>query len=145
MPMAGAPKKRQSYNDRLVWKDDMEQYLIDRLLITVQKGKRAENGFKKEAWTDVLLAMREKFTTTRFEVKQLKSKTDQLKKKYTIFQALCDNSGFGWNEEKMIPTAPDDVWERYMQVFIPYLFLFHYVTGTSGSQGLSYRDSPALS
>jgi hypothetical protein len=44
--------------------------------------------------------MREKLTTTRFEEKQLKSKTDQLKIKYTIFQTLCDNSGFGWNEEK---------------------------------------------
>jgi hypothetical protein len=39
----------------------------------------------------------------------------QLKKKYVIFRDLMENSGFGWDDERQIPTAPDDVWDRYLQ------------------------------
>jgi hypothetical protein len=35
---------------------------------------------------------------------------------YKIFQALVDNSGFGWNEEKKLNTAPESVWAEYIEV-----------------------------
>ncbi|RPB12421.1 hypothetical protein P167DRAFT_574475 [Morchella conica CCBAS932] len=43
-----------------------------------------------------------------------KSKTNTLKKKYDVFTALKSNSGFGWDAENQVPTAPIDVWERYL-------------------------------
>ena len=40
----------------------------------------------------------------------------QLKTAYKVFQAVKENSGFGWDIEKQIPTAPDEVWETYIAV-----------------------------
>jgi hypothetical protein len=37
-----------------------------------------------------------------------------LKKKYQIFKALCDNSGFGWDSNSSLPTAVPQVWEDYL-------------------------------
>jgi hypothetical protein len=37
-----------------------------------------------------------------------------LGKKYRVFKALKDNSGFGWDSEKQIPTAPEQVWADYL-------------------------------
>jgi hypothetical protein len=37
---------------------------------------------------------------------------------YKIFQAIVENSGFGWDEENKLNTAPDNVWEDYIEVSI---------------------------
>jgi len=36
---------------------------------------------------------------------------------YKIFQALVDNSGFGWDDENKLNTAPDSVWADYIEAF----------------------------
>jgi hypothetical protein len=141
-PMADAPRKRQRHTERIIWKDDMELCLIDGLLSAVENGKRSDNGFKKEVWNDVLLTMRTRFPHGRFEIKQLKSKADQLKKKDTIFQTLRENGGFGWSEEKNISTAPDDVWDKYPAVIIFFSVFYMYYPL---SKRLSYRDPAPLS
>jgi len=41
-----------------------------------------------------------------FTKQHLKDKLKCLKKDYTTFQFLVDNSGFGWDERLKIPTAP---------------------------------------
>ena len=33
-----------------------------------------------------------------------------------MFQAIVDQSGFGWDDVEKIPTAPDEVWEAYIEV-----------------------------
>jgi hypothetical protein len=47
-----------------------------------------------------------------------------LKKDYKDFKYLKDNSGFGWDAEKMIPTAPEEVWKDLIAVSIP-LYTHH--------------------
>ena len=49
-----------------------------------------------------------------YKTKQLQLKWSEVKKLFTIFQQLTDNSGFGWDEEKRLPTAPDEVWDEYL-------------------------------
>jgi len=39
-----------------------------------------------------------------------------LKKRYAIFKQLKENSGFGWDEQRQMVTAPDSVWDRYLEV-----------------------------
>jgi hypothetical protein len=73
----------------------MELRLIEALLLAVQQGKRSDNGYKKEVWTDVLAAMHEAFPSVPFEVKQLKSKTDQLKKKYVALKPSDKTAALG--------------------------------------------------
>jgi hypothetical protein len=40
----------------------------------------------------------------------------------TSFQAILYLSGFGWDEENKVPTAPDKVWDEYLLVI--YLAMF---------------------
>ena len=36
---------------------------------------------------------------------------------FVIFQRLKDNSGFGWDPVKKVPTADDAVWDAYLEVY----------------------------
>ena len=36
-------------------------------------------------------------------------------KEYDVFTALINNSGFGWNDNAKLPTAPDHVWDTYLR------------------------------
>lgn len=46
----------------------------------------------------------------------------KFKVEYKVFHSLKQNSGFGWNEESKIPTAPDEVWESYLEVCYSQLY-----------------------
>ena len=45
-----------------------------------------------------------------------------MKDKYKIVRAIRENSGFGWDDTRKVATAPDDVWDRYIQVRIAKTF-----------------------
>lgn len=40
--------------------------------------------------------------------------TLQFREQYKVWTQLCDNSGFGFNSERKLPTAPPEVWEAYL-------------------------------
>ncbi|PWW78328.1 hypothetical protein C7212DRAFT_345150 [Tuber magnatum] len=80
------------------------------------QGEKAENGFKKKAWITARAALRDLYGI-ELEVSQLKSRWANLKKDYEIFTTIENNSGFGWDKEKEIPTAPDSVWDSYLKAY----------------------------
>jgi hypothetical protein len=96
----------------------METCLVNALVDAVDKGKRAENGFTKEAWTAVYDALCEEFSAINFTMMAIKSREAKIKKGFWEFQNCRDNSGFGWDDKKQIPTAPDTVWEEYIGVIL---------------------------
>ncbi len=49
-----------------------------------------------------------------YDKQKLQSQLTILKRKYQIVKKLQDNSGFGWDVEKQIPTAPNIVWVDYL-------------------------------
>jgi hypothetical protein len=104
-PDGDAPRKRERGDERLSWTQAMEEILINSLVSSVDMGHRAENGFKKAAWTAAHKVLRKEYPGIEFKMRSIKSKTDDLKKKNRIFQKLCDNSGFGWDAVRKVPTA----------------------------------------
>jgi hypothetical protein len=52
----------------------MEECLVNSLVKAVDEGKRAENGFKKEAWTAVHRTFGKKFSTFTFNLPAIESK-----------------------------------------------------------------------
>ena len=44
----------------------------------------------------------------------LQNKFTHMKGCYNEFAQLVSNSGFGWDDQKGLPTAADDVWNRYI-------------------------------
>ena len=62
---------------RVSWTSEIEEALLETLLEQARAGKRADSGFKKEAWVDVVqkvqAAIRRPYALT---VSQCKSKAD---------------------------------------------------------------------
>ncbi|KAF7150170.1 hypothetical protein RHSIM_Rhsim02G0181300 [Rhododendron simsii] len=50
-----------------------------------------------------------------YSVQKLKEKFSRLKHELSVFKDLKDHSGFGWNPVKQTVTAPEPMWQEYLQ------------------------------
>jgi hypothetical protein len=105
----------------LRWTHEMQEALLVTLLDQCRAGKRADSGFKKEAWVAVLVAV-QAITTSPINEKQAKSRIDWFKSMWKEWCALEDNSGFGWDEPTQLFTAEDSVWKEYLKVSSQYYY-----------------------
>ncbi len=60
--------------------------MVNASVDAVDKGKRAENGFKKEAWKSVNDAISKEFPSITFTMKSIKSKETEMKNAFWEFQ-----------------------------------------------------------
>ena len=95
------------------WTDDLRAQYILVLVEKTNQGVYTDNGFKSQDWKWITSEFNDR-THAGFEKSQLQSQYAELKKKFGIVSDLKSNSGFGWDYEKELPTAPDDVWQRYI-------------------------------
>jgi len=93
----------------------MEAQLYSTLCEQVQAGKRADSGFKAEAWQAVCTAIGDSFNIS-VTVSQCKSKADYHKLLWREFNWLRDQSGFGYNEETGLIEAGDQAWVEVIAV-----------------------------
>jgi hypothetical protein len=101
----------------LRWSDPMYYTLLSTMLDQCRLGKRADSGFKKEAWIAVITAVQLEYKgAIVIEEKHVKSKLDWAKLMWKEWSAIDDNSGFGWDEPTQLHTAPDDVWREFLKV-----------------------------
>ncbi|KAF0740483.1 hypothetical protein Ae201684_004216 [Aphanomyces euteiches] len=98
---------------RAKWNAEKDAYLIKFLLRQKDAGKQSDSGFKKEAWTAILAKFNKHFSVVH-DKEKIKTRHNQLKADWKLFQSLKDDSGFGWDAEKQRPTASDNVWEERM-------------------------------
>ncbi|RPB04296.1 hypothetical protein L873DRAFT_1667700 [Choiromyces venosus 120613-1] len=96
------------------WTEAMVETMLRILYEQVLQGERAENGFKKKAWTAAKEGLRV-IHNIDLEASQLKAKWSNLKKDYDTYTAIKNNSGFGWDNIQGVPTAPDSVWDAYLK------------------------------
>lgn len=101
----------------------METAMLEGLREQARKGKRADTGFKKEAWTAVLPIITEAMPPNpdgiylQMSQEKASAKLSDLKEQYTIYMKLeVELSGFGWDEARQMVTAPDEVWDVYLLV-----------------------------
>lgn len=71
---------------RANWTLEQDECLIDVLLEQVRKGRRADSGFKKEAWTAAVAAVNKRFGL-HYSAQQVKSRQAQVSTTYDVF---CD-------------------------------------------------------
>ena len=94
------------------------QSLVDQC----RNGKRAESGYKKEAWIVVLedvKAAASSKTSVDLELvtlSKIKSKQDFIKGKWKEWVRINELSGWGWNEDTQLFIAEPDQWERHIKV-----------------------------
>ena len=63
----------------------------------------------KEAWTRTVGKFNQIFDLS-FTPAQLKQKDQDLKKDFKLVEDLISKSGFGWDPDRMMVVAPDNVW-----------------------------------
>lgn len=95
----------------------MTEALLETLRTQAEMGKRADGGWKPEAWTAaknaVVHASRNRIDPS---VDQVKSKLDGLKVLWKEWVMLSKQSGFGWKEELELYEAEPSVWKEYLKV-----------------------------
>jgi len=104
-----------SSSKKVFWTKEMERKLLDLLQEQVQLGKKAEGGFKKEAWT----AIERRFNNEmkmRLSKENFKNKLKTWKQGYRVMKDLRNTSGLAWNEATQTMDADDSVWDELLKV-----------------------------
>jgi hypothetical protein len=106
--------------DRIEWTPEMIHTLFLELLEQAQDGKRADSGFKKEAWDSVLREVQEVYIGPYLiPLYKVKQKEQTFKGYYKDWKFLRDQSGFGWDEETRMITASEQAWNDICAVRSP--------------------------
>lgn len=90
----------------------MKLFLIGLLKDHDVPGFRTHNAWSKEAWTNIVCRLNAKFGCS-FTLNQVKQKEQDLKKDYRVVKELQEESGFGWDSERKMVTAPPNVWANF--------------------------------
>ena len=108
--------------------------LFAELLEQVHEGKRADSGFKKEAWDSVLQEVQRVYIGPYpIPLVKVKAKEQAFKALYKDWKFLRDQSGFGWDEETKIITASNQAWNDICTVS------YYYSPPRSGKSRLIIR------
>ena len=94
------------------WTSANRTAFIDAMIEVQDSGIFTDSGFKTAQWTAIVKGF-EIRTNLEYDKQQLQNQHAELKRKYGIFSALKNNSGFGWNSDLKLPTAPSEVWDDY--------------------------------
>jgi hypothetical protein len=104
-------------SSRIKWTPLMLQTFFAELLDQAQDGKRADNGFKKEAWDSVLKEVQNVYEGPNLiTIDKIKAQEQTYKAYYKDWKFLREQSGFGWDEETGMVTAPEEVWNNIITV-----------------------------
>ncbi|XP_040383913.1 uncharacterized protein LOC102711297 [Oryza brachyantha] len=97
---------------RAKWSHQMKLFRIELLTDHDVPGFRTQNAWSKEAWTNIVCCLNTKFSTS-FTTNQVKQKEQDLKKNYRSVKDLLHQSGFGWDSDRMMVSAPQSVWDTF--------------------------------
>jgi hypothetical protein len=87
----------------------MKSYLIELLKEHDTPRYQTQNAWSKEAWESIVYAFNLKICLS-FASAQIKQKEQDMKKDFKVIKDLLSESGFGWDPDRMMVVAPDDVW-----------------------------------
>ncbi|RZC06038.1 L10-interacting MYB domain-containing protein [Glycine soja] len=101
---------------RTDWTASMEQFFIEFLLDQLGRGNQVDNGFNKNAWTDMLAIFNAKFGCQHGR-RVLKNRFKKRLKHYCDITNLI-KQGFLWDEQQLMLLADDDVWNAYVKAHL---------------------------
>ncbi|RZC54185.1 hypothetical protein C5167_013036 [Papaver somniferum] len=87
---------------------------MDLLLDQLHKGNRVDNAFNKEARTQVVASFNDKHGS-QYNKDVLENGYTNMRKQYTYIKNLLSQTGFVWDEEQLMVTANENVWDSYIK------------------------------
>lgn len=87
--------------------------MVDALATATSEGKAGDGGFKSSVWTAISQGLEDPLKNERV----CRTRWDKIKADYKIVKFIRELSGFGWDEEKHLATAEQDVWESFQKVW----------------------------
>nr|XP_018453458.1 PREDICTED: uncharacterized protein At2g29880-like isoform X1 [Raphanus sativus] len=99
---------------RTTWHPPMDRYFITLMLDQARSGNQIEGAFRKQAWTEMVRLFNAKFESS-FTVDVLKNRYKTLRRQYNAIKSLLGSHGFGWDDERHMVTADDNVWQDYIK------------------------------
>jgi hypothetical protein len=97
------------------WTIELKKTMLEVLL---DQPTIADNGYKTQEWSAMHQEFNRRIAETHpgqtFDLAQMQSINSTMKSEIKTFINLRDLSGFGWDSEKLIPTAPEKTWEDYL-------------------------------
>jgi hypothetical protein len=106
----------------LKWIERMEYWLFESLLAQDRLGKRADQGFKSEAWLPVIETVQEAYNLSghspvrEITKTQCQGKEAAFKTLYKEHCWLLDQSGFGLDPVTGLIEASDEAWAEVIKV-----------------------------
>ena len=105
----------QPSSTRMQWTDQIEICFLESYAKSSEKGLKTDSGFKAQAHQNAISAVKQDFNVV-INKDQCKAKLQQQKKKYKVWHVLRDQSGFGIDFETGDVSAPEEVWDKYIEV-----------------------------
>ena len=108
-------------DDFKMWGSEIVKIFLEILVDEIKKEgpsmSKKDRSFFPRQWQTIDDEMTKK-VGKNYGQKKLKGKFARLKANYKEFVALKNHTGLGWDPITQTVTAPDDVWENYVQVII---------------------------
>eukprot|EP00474_Spongospora_subterranea_P004502 CRZ04960.1 hypothetical protein [Spongospora subterranea] len=99
---------------RASWTDDMDECWISEMIHQANVlGKKAQSGFKREAWDAAVKILNNRFQIN-YDREHVKTRSITLKRDFDTVTRIKNLSGFGWDDRRYLATAPTLVWEEYI-------------------------------
>lgn len=109
----------------------MIEAMLAILVTEVHEGRRSDNGYKKEAWSEVVKAVQDVGGPAALHSDVCKSKYESLKKDFRVYCALIGQSGFSVDDEGVV-TGPPEALDAYFEA--------HKEARKFKSRGLKYLE-----
>ncbi|XP_058103523.1 uncharacterized protein At2g29880-like [Magnolia sinica] len=91
----------------------MDNSLVDALVEEVNLGLKSDNGFKPEAYKATIREINETCGIL-LENCHISNQLQSLKRLYISIKDLLNASSFGWDSDRKMVVATDDVWAGYI-------------------------------
>ncbi|KAG5528579.1 hypothetical protein RHGRI_029309 [Rhododendron griersonianum] len=113
------PTMDRTQNDLDMWSYVNTEKFIH-IMVEVARKEEATNSKKSRQfndlqWHEILRELGVRTGRIGYTIPKIREKFTRIKKEYKDFKHILDQTGFGWDEIAQIVTAPDDVWQTYLQ------------------------------